>query len=237
MSGVRPAAGYATVWPFAVPRVTTLRLLGPTQNELMNTVDLVAQTPAAAARKAASAGLLVGWLAAWLIGLPGLAQAQQTAASAPLAAATASVPSFTLQPLHWLAGCWQSELDEPGSGEQWMPAAGGTMLGMSRMLKGGRTVQFEFMQIRESALGVVFIAQPSGQAGMRFSAVEISATAAVFERRGADFPQRVIYRLLPDGRLAARIEGERNGELRSVDFPMRRGACDAPVSALGPAGR
>jgi hypothetical protein len=157
----------------------------------------------------------------------------QAQAQAPLAAAPASAPAgaqaFTLQPLQWLGGCWHSELDEPGSGEQWMPAAGGTMLGMARTLKGGRTVQFEFMQIRESALGVVFIAHPSAQAGTRFAAVEIGATAAVFEQRGPDFPQRVIYRLLPDGRLAARIEGLRNGELRSVDFPMRRGACDAPV--------
>ena len=99
------------------------------------------------------------------------------------------------------------------------------MLGMSRTLKGGRAAQFEFMQIRESALGVVLIAQPSGQAGTRFAAVEISASAAVFERRSADFPQRVVYRLQSDGRLAARIEGLRNGELRSVDFPLRRGAC------------
>lgn len=150
-----------------------------------------------------------------------------------MATAPASAPTFTLQALHWLAGCWRSELDEPGSGEQWMPAAGGAMLGMSRTLKGGRTVQFEFMQIRESALGVVFIAHPSAQAGTRFAAVEVSANAAVFEQRGADFPQRVIYRLLPDGRLAARIEGLRNGELRSVDFPMQRAACDAPFRPAG----
>lgn len=187
-------------------------------------------------RKGRAAGrlplLLAAWLAAWLAGLAGPAQAQAQA-QAPLGAA----PAFTLQPLHWLAGCWASELDEPGSGEQWMAAAGGTMLGMARTLKGGRTVQFEFMQIRESALGVVFIAHPSAQGGTRFAALEISATAVVFEQRGPDFPQRVSYRLLPDGRLAARIEGLRNGEWRSVDFPMRRGACDAPVSAAGPAGR
>ena len=148
-----------------------------------------------------------------------------------MAAAPASVPIFTLQALHWLAGCWHSELDEPGSGEQWMAAAGGTMLGMSRTLKGGRTVQFEFMQIRESALGLVFIAHPSAQAGTRFAAVEIGASAAVFENQGPDFPQRVIYRLQPDGRLAARIEGLRLGELRSVDFPLRRAACDSPAAA------
>ena len=207
--------------------------MGPAQNGSMKTVNFGLPARAALARKAASAGLLRRCIAALLVGLPGQAPAQATAAAAPLAAALASAPNFTLQALQWLAGCWRSELDEPGSGEQWMPAAGGTMLGMARTLKGGRTVQFEFMQIRESALGVVFIAHPSAQAGTRFAAVEVSANAAVFEQRGADFPQRVIYRLLPDGRLAARIEGLRNGELRSVDFPLQRGACGAPVSPAG----
>ena len=213
----------------------------------MNSANFARPTRLAQTRHSLSACLLVACLGAVLAGLsgplqaqgpgPGLAQglagAGAAVAAVPVATAPASAPTFTLQPLQWLAGCWHSELDEPGSGEQWMPAAGGTMLGMARTLKGGRTVQFEFMQIRESAVGVVFVAHPSGQAGTRFAAVEIGATAAVFEQRGADFPQRVIYRLLPDGRLAARIEGLRNGELRHVDFPLRRGRCDAPVSPGG----
>ncbi len=176
---------------------------------------------------------------------PALANAAAGAGRAPVAAAPAAVavaasagaPMLTLQPLQWLAGCWQSELDEAGSGEQWMAAAGGTMLGMARTLKGGRVVQFEFMQIRESALGLVFIAHPSAQAGTRFAAVEISATAAVFEQRGPGFPQRVAYHLLPDGRLAGRIEGLRHGELRWVDFPMRRAVCDGPAAAPPGSGR
>lgn len=180
-----------------------------------------------------AAGVLAALLTGLLAGHAGPSRAQ---AAAPVAAAS-GVPTFTLQALHWLAGCWASELDEPGSGELWMAPAGGTMLGMARTLKGGRTVQFEFMQIRESALGVVFIAHPSAQAGTRFAAVEIGANVAVFEQRGPDFPQRVAYRLLPDGRLAARIEGLRNGELRGVDFPMRRAVCAGATAAPPASGR
>jgi len=134
-------------------------------------------------------------------------------------------PTATLASLGWLAGCWQSELDEPGSGEQWMAPAGGSMLGIARTLKGGRTVQFEFMQLRESATGLSFIAQPGGRAAAVFMAKEASAEAAVFERQSAEFPQRVAYRLRPDGGLAARIEGDAGGQPRAVDFPMRRVAC------------
>ena len=152
-------------------------------------------------------------------------------------AQAASAPqAHSLRSLQWLAGCWHSEIDEPGSGEQWMAPAGGSMLGMARTLKNGRMVQHEFMQLRETAAGaLVFVAHPSGRAGTSFTATEVSANAAVFEQAGPEFPQRVIYRLQPDGRLAARIEGLRNGELRGVDFPMRRGACDS-LPAVKPGG-
>lgn len=144
-------------------------------------------------------------------------------------AQAASAPNaHSLRALQWLAGCWHSEIDEPGSGEQWMAPAGGTMLGAARMLKGGRVVQTEFLQLRETATGaLVYSTHPPGQPGRSFVATEIGATVAVFENPGPDFPQRVIYRLQPDGRLSARVEGLRNGELRGVDFPLRRGACGA----------
>jgi hypothetical protein len=96
---------------------------------------------------------------------------------------------------------------------------------MARTLKGGRTVQFEFMQIREAAGGLVFIAQPGGRQGSSFSATEATAQAAVFERSGPDFPQRVAYRRRADGGIAARIDGEAGGVQRGVDFPLRRVGC------------
>src|SRR5688572_33346099 len=66
--------------------------------------------------------------------------------------------------LAWLGGCWKSDVAEPGSGEHWMPLAGGTLLGVSRTVKQGKTVEFEFMQIRALADGqIAFIAMPSGQ--------------------------------------------------------------------------
>ncbi|MBL8350136.1 MAG: hypothetical protein JNL87_07445 [Burkholderiaceae bacterium] len=177
----------------------------------------------ATGRRCAAAALAV---MAGLV-LHGAAAAQ--AASAPQARGLHSVRT-----LHWLAGCWHSEIDEPGSGEQWMAPAGGTMLGAARMLKGGRVVQAEFLQVRETATGtLVYSTHPPGQPGRSFVATEIGATVAVFENPGPDFPQRVIYRLQPDGRLAARAEGLRNGELRGVDFPMRRGACTAQPAPGG----
>jgi hypothetical protein len=132
----------------------------------------------------------------------------------------------TVDQVAWLAGCWASERGEAGSGEQWMAPAGGTMFGVGRTLRGGRTVEHEFMQIRAGADGkLVFIALPSGQRETSFALATIGEREVAFENPQHDFPTRVSYRLQPDERLVARIEGQRDGKPRGIDFSFKRIAC------------
>ncbi len=136
-----------------------------------------------------------------------------------------------LQSLSWLAGCWL-DAAQPGSGEMWMAPAGGTLLGVGRTVRAGATREFEFMQIRADADGrLVFIAQPSGQARTEFKLLSHSAQEVVFENLQHDFPQRVAYRLdtlETPAVLKPRIEGQRNGTARVLEFPaLRRSACGA----------
>lgn len=134
--------------------------------------------------------------------------------------------SEPLTPVAWLAGCWSAENGEAGTGEHWLPPAGGTMLGMSRTVKAGRTVGYEFMQFRLNAQGqLVFIAQPSGQAETAFTFVSGIEGEARFENLQNDFPQRVIYRSVAPDRLLARIEGNGPDGLQGIDFPVQRTAC------------
>jgi hypothetical protein len=129
--------------------------------------------------------------------------------------------------LAWMAGCWAPEKGDAGSVEHWLPPAGGTMLGVSRTVKNGRTVEFEFMQLRVNAEGkLVFIAMPSGQKEATFVASHVSKDSVTFENPQHDFPQKVSYRLESSDRLIGRIEGTRGGTLRGLDFPMRRVACE-----------
>ncbi|WP_309639315.1 hypothetical protein, partial [Methylibium sp.] len=58
-----------------------------------------------------------------------------------------------------------------------------------------------------------------------FRAASAHADGIVFENPLHDFAQRISYRLLGDGSLLARIEGERRGRTRAVEFPMRRVDC------------
>jgi hypothetical protein len=125
----------------------------------------------------------------------------------------------------WMAGCWRQESPTRTVDEVWMRPNGDGMLGMSRTVSKGRIVEHEFLQLRVQDGKLVYIAKPSGQAEATFTAKTIGAREVIFENLAHDFPQRIIYRLQPDGNLAARIEGPMNGQTKGLDFPMKKVAC------------
>ena len=69
----------------------------------------------------------------------------------------------SLSDLSWLAGGWQGTVGEAQIEEHWIQPAGGTMLGLSRTVAGGRTVAFEFLRIEGRADGPVYVAQRQGR--------------------------------------------------------------------------
>ena len=143
-----------------------------------------------------------------------------------LVAASAGASPF--DKLGWMQGCWMATGAEKGTVEQWTSSEGGSMFGLSRTVKGGKTMEFEFVQIREVARGqLAYIAQPSGLPPVTFPLARQDGGAFVFENLAHDFPQRVIYR--PDGAqgMMARIEGMSKGKLKGIDFPMQRISCEA----------
>jgi hypothetical protein len=136
-----------------------------------------------------------------------------------------AVASGALGHLSWLAGCWEHQESGFRREEQWMAPRGGTMLGMSRTVAGGKTVEHEALRIEMRDPDLVFVANPSGQPEAEFRQYELSDSVAAFEAPEHDFPQRIIYRLLDRQRAVASIEGEQDGLTRVIDFPMTRTDC------------
>ena len=101
------------------------------------------------------------------------------------------------------------------------------MLGMGRTLTPdhARVVEYEQSRIVGTNSGAVLTAMPSGQPTTTFHSVELTDSMVVFENLEHDFPQRVGYRRLADGNLAAWIEGTSKGKYRRIDFPYQRVAC------------
>lgn len=132
----------------------------------------------------------------------------------------------TIENLAWISGCWERNGGNRQTVEQWMKPAGGTMLGMSRTVASGRTVEYEHLLLHQIGDTIYYVATPSRQQRASFKLVHSSSQEAVFENPEHDFPQRIIYRLQADGSLVARIEGKSKGVERGIDFPFKKSACD-----------
>jgi hypothetical protein len=131
----------------------------------------------------------------------------------------------TTNDLGFMSGCWRLEANGRTIEEHWLAPAGGSLMGVSRTVAGGKTVEYEFLQIRDLPEGLTYIAKPSGQPEASFKVLSKTADEVIFENPTHDFPQRVRYRRAGPDALHARIEGSMNGQQRGMDFPFARAAC------------
>lgn len=128
--------------------------------------------------------------------------------------------------LAFMTGCWELNVKSSGMviSEHWMKPAGGSLIGMSRTVKGDKTVGFEFLRIAEKPDGVFYIARPSeAKEETAFKLVKTAKGEAVFENLAHDFPQRIIYRSDKTDSLFARIES--GDKKKGMDIPMTRANC------------
>jgi hypothetical protein len=124
----------------------------------------------------------------------------------------------------WLAGHWCMESGGEFVEEQWLSPRGDVMLGIGRTIRGGKTVNFEFLRIEHGAGGTNYIAYPQGGAPTAFRLTASGANWARFENAAHDFPKRVEYRRTPGG-LRAEIAGPgKDGKELVIPFEYR--ACD-----------
>jgi len=136
--------------------------------------------------------------------------------------------SAGVQRLAWLQGCWRIDAGNRIVEEQWSAPRGGTMLGSSRTVRDSKTIEHEFVIVRETAEGrLAYEVSPSGRAPTVFTSISLTDDGVVFENLQHDFPQRVAYQR-KGAELLAWIEGPAKnapGQLRRIDYPYRQVAC------------
>lgn len=138
---------------------------------------------------------------------------------------SAARQTATIADAGFISGCWKLEANGRTIEEQWLAPLGGSLVGVGRTVAGAKTVEYEFLQIRETPDGLTYIAKPSGQAEASFKLLSKSVDEVVFENPTHDFPQRIRYRRTGPDQLHARIEGTMSGKPRGIDFPYTRAAC------------
>ena len=134
-----------------------------------------------------------------------------------------------VEAMGWLAGCWELNVPQRQMtiAEHWMKPSGGTLIGMSRTVKSGKTTGFESVRIVTTETGIDYVAKPStNKEETAFKLIKSTSSEIVFENLAHDFPQRIIYRNQAPDTLFARIEGTQNGKLSGMDIPMIRAKCE-----------
>lgn len=151
-----------------------------------------------------------------------------TIVAAGLAQSSAQKPqkTATLENLAWLTGCWEGRQGQAIVEEIWSKPRGGSMIGLGRTVKDGKTTSFEFMQFREENGSLVFLPQPQGGERVSFPLKDSFVEKATFENLGHDFPQRVIYERKGPGLLLAAVEGTYKGKAEREEFQMRKVRCN-----------
>lgn len=142
-----------------------------------------------------------------------------------VSAATAGAQARPTDALAWLQGCWERRTPNLVVQEAWSSPAGGMLHSYARTIRRDTLIEWEFTRIYSRGDTLVYEANPSRQARTEFRAVPPFEPEIVFANPAHDFPQRVIYRRAGRDSLHARIEGERNGQTRTVNYPYKRVPC------------
>jgi uncharacterized protein DUF6265 len=127
----------------------------------------------------------------------------------------------TLKDLGWIAGSWEGKVGRFDAEEHWTKPAGGTMIGMGRVLSGDRTVVFEYLRVLEKKGGIVYVAQPKGSMPVEFKLTKCDADSVTFENPEHDNPKLIYYKKTKDG-ISARTEGDEGGKKSVVEFNYTR---------------
>jgi Domain of unknown function (DUF6265) len=151
------------------------------------------------------------------------------AAPAPTEPAAARDPASSLEWFGWLHGCWAGKVNQRDFREDWLPARGDMMVGVSQTVVQGKTQDFEYLRLEVRPDGIFYIAVPSGknETAFRFAGKTLDGANELFtfENSVDEFPQRIVYRHATEGWLYAQVEGKINGSPRSAIYPMRNIDC------------
>jgi hypothetical protein len=133
---------------------------------------------------------------------------------------TLSNSNIKIADLSWMSGRWQTGPESRAHIEEyWMLPEGGSMIGVSRTVAGGKTVEFEYLRIEQREDGIYYVGSPGGRCpGTDFKLTRLEGKVAIFENPQHDFPKRIIYRRLSDTSLVASIDAGEGTKSKSYPY-------------------
>jgi hypothetical protein len=147
------------------------------------------------------------------------------ATTATLGPGPATGPAATppLSSIAFMTGCWTGASSNGATiEERYSETTENLVIGMTRYVRSGRVVDFEFTTVERTDSSFVMTPHPKGVQSDAFPLKEVSEGRAVWENLKHDFPQRIIYRAGTGGSLIARIEGTTPRGERHMEWTMQR---------------
>jgi hypothetical protein len=149
------------------------------------------------------------------------AQGTQAAASSPPPATRSRVAD-----LAFMSGCWRGQTRSGTTIEEFYTTPSSNLLvGTTRYIRDGRSVDFEFTRIDQTDSGAVITPHPKGVRSVSFAPKVVETNRVIWENPTHDFPQRIIYTRVATDTLVARIEGRTPSGDRAVEWRMARTGC------------
>jgi hypothetical protein len=144
----------------------------------------------------------------------------------PPAARTRAARS-SVSDLGFMAGCWRG-LTRSGTTieEFYTPPSSNLIVGVTRYVREGRVVDFEFTRIDQTDSGAVITPHPKGVRSVSFAPKVVERNRAIWENPTHDFPQRIVYTRVAADTLVARIEGQTPSGDRALEWRMARATCE-----------
>jgi len=127
--------------------------------------------------------------------------------------------------LQLLEGLWKVETGLGPIYEEWQVKSGDKLAGRSYRVNNNDTVVMERIELYRDGGDIIYspvVSNQNNQQPVPFRLVSNTAGRYIFENKEHDFPQRIIYHLLSNDAVHARIEGMRNGQERASDFRYSR---------------
>lgn len=143
-------------------------------------------------------------------------------------ACNASAQSYSdkdFKALFALQGLWKMETGRGPIYEEWQKKDDNKLAGRSYRVSNSDTIIMERLELYFSGNEIVYSPAVSNQnngKAVPFKLISNSDGRYVFENKEHDFPQRIIYNLISNDTVHARIEGVRNGQERGSDFRYSR---------------
>lgn len=139
-----------------------------------------------------------------------------------VASVVISMSAPTLDDLKFMQGSWVAERGTGVSEETWMPPSGGTMLGVSRTIREGKTRFTEFLQIEEIEGKLkLTICQKLGGPAITLTASKWSEKEVTFEPVDDPNKATVAYRSVAN-ELHTTVAGVRDTTPYSLEFKFKK---------------